>query len=61
MVGGSRWVGGWEKFQKQKKEKKRRNWVGGREKIKVQKKTEIRADQGRERANKRSQPGMAQG
>ncbi len=36
IVGASRW-GGWEKFQKQKK-KKKRNWVRGREKIKFQKK-----------------------
>jgi hypothetical protein len=36
-------MGGWEKFQKKKKEKERRNRVGDREKIKLQNKTEIRA------------------
>jgi hypothetical protein len=50
-VGGS----GWEKFQKQKKN---RNRVGGGEKIKLQKKTEIRAEKGQ---TKKSEPGMAQG
>jgi len=58
-VGG--WVGKVSKAKKKKKEKNRRNWVGGGEKIKVQKRAEIRADHGRERANKRIQPGMAQG
>jgi hypothetical protein len=44
-----------------KEKKKRKKPGGGRGENKVVKKTEIRADQGRERANKRSQPGMAQG
>ncbi len=32
-------MGGWEKFQKKKRKRERRNQVGDREKIKLQKKT----------------------
>jgi len=69
-------VGGWEKFQKKFKKKSqvgggekikfqkkkqrsgKKNWEGGGEKIKLQRKIEIRAEKG---ANKKTQPGMAQG
>jgi hypothetical protein len=52
-------VGG-ESFKSYPQKKKKTLGRGG-EKIKLQKKTEISTDQGGERANKKSQPGMAEG